>query len=146
MHRTVASATAEGRFLLLMGGGPDNDGTLAQRIGSELDWVRLALLAERENAYPVFWQCISRLGREHVPADMAEAMRKRGMGPQFSRRRTGPLLENTAAALKAAVLHAILLPGAGLPRGLYQGSVERPLGDIHLLVHAEQALAARDAL
>jgi hypothetical protein len=146
MKQSVANATAEGRFLLLMAGGPENDAPLAERATSGLDWQRLAALAERENAYPVFWQRLARISGVNVPSDLAEAMRKRSLVAQFTLLNQGRLLEKTVGALNAAGIDSILLKGAGLAAGVYKSFIERPMGDIDLLVRPEQALAARDTL
>jgi hypothetical protein len=146
MTPAAPNGSAEAKFLLLMAGGRGNDATLAALAEPGLDWPRLSILAERENAYPVFWQRVSRLPSANVPTDLAESMRRRAMVAQFTLLHQMRMLESTLAALNAAGIDSILLKGAGLAAGVYKSFVERPMGDIDLLVRPEQALGARDAL
>jgi len=135
----------EARFLLLMAGGTSDD-ELRALADAGLDWQVLGILAEREHTFPVFWNRIARVAKGQYPAELGQQMSRRAMVAQFSLLNQMRLLQTTLAALNAAGIESILLKGAGLAAGLYKSFVERPMGDVVLLVRPEAAVAARDVL
>ena len=73
-------------------------------------------------------------------------MRRRARVAEFTLVHQERLLERSLAALRQAEIDVLLLKGSGLAAGLFRSFTNRPMGDIDLLVHHDEALSARDVL
>lgn len=147
MQPPAASATRlsetlspEAQLLFLTAGGAANDDAL-RAVASRIDWPRLALIAERENAATVVTRRLVQ-ARVTLPA-AAEPLRRLAMVAEFQQAHLELRLQETLRALRAAAIDTVLLKGAALGHTVYARFADRPMADVDLLVRPGQAMAAR---
>jgi hypothetical protein len=99
-------------------------------------------LAERERAVPVLWRRLRDVGPDAVPSDAAAQLQRQAMVSEFTMGHLEHRLRDTLAVLSGAGVDAILLKGAALAHTVYPSFVERPMGDVDLLI--DQRHADRD--
>ncbi len=139
------SLSPEARLLLLSAGGEDNDPEIASLLEAGIDWPRLGWLADWENAAPVLWRRLC----EVEPAQMSDTsagLRQLAMVGDFRVRQIEARLKDVIAALGAEGIPMMLLKGAAVASTVYPDFASRPMSDIDLLLHAEQAHRARALL
>ena len=140
---SVSSLPAEARLLLLTAGGRELDPALTSLLDGTINWDKLSLLADREQAAPVL---LARLTELRPELEIGAALRRLAMVSAFHLRLLQRRLYETIAALDAAGIEAVLLKGAGLGHSAYPAFTDRPMGDIDLLVARECIPAAREVL
>ena len=131
-------------MVLLSAGGDAASPALQALMRHKVDWPRLCALADYEQATPVLWAQLSRLGCSADPA--SGALQRLAMVSEFGLRRLQQRLYQTYDALAAAGLDAVALKGAAVAHLAYPSFVERPMSDIDLLVPPERAAAADEIL
>ncbi|MEM7195508.1 MAG: nucleotidyltransferase family protein [Pseudomonadota bacterium] len=118
---------------------------LALALDEVSDWQSLAHAAERAGLSNILYNHLQLMGRE-LDDDMDrqfKALKVRQM--RAHRTRTQSLTE-ILDALAAKEIKSVLLKGAALAHVLYESPIFRPMSDIDLLVHADDALDAQAVL
>ncbi|HEX8848353.1 MAG TPA: nucleotidyltransferase family protein [Gemmatimonadaceae bacterium] len=139
----LARLTPEARLLFLAAGGQAGDGEIRSLLSENLDWARVAMLAEREKAATVLWQRIHRIAPDTARRGGAATLQRLARIVQFKMEYLGQRVAETIAALEGAGIEFTLLKGAALAAGVYGSFPQRPMIDVDLLVEPERA---RDAL
>ncbi|MBA3443368.1 MAG: nucleotidyltransferase family protein [Gemmatimonadales bacterium] len=134
----------EARVILLSAGGDAASPLLRKLLAQNIDWPLLCALADREQASPILWAQVRRLGCGGGPE--SDPLKRLAMVSEFSLLRLQRRLYETCDALAAGGIDAVLLKGAAVAHTAYPRFVERPMRDIDLLVEPEQADAAKQAL
>lgn len=109
------------------------------------DWVALLQEARRANMAGILLEQVRNLGIS-IPLEIENSLRAAALAVAARQLHWRRELEPTLAVLNAADVPVMLLKGAALNLTLYSRSDLRPLSDLDLLVPAEQAVAAREAL
>src|SRR5262245_24569249 len=130
----MSPGVREARALTLSAGGTRNDEAVAELMGKGAEWDRFGACAERENAFPVVWRRLSSDLRQRIPAPLAEQFRRRALVAEFTLHQLERLLGESLEALDRAGVDVVLLKGAAMVGTTYGSCVERPMGDIDLLV------------
>ena len=139
-----ALLSPEAQFLFLTAGGSGTAARLRWLLDSQLDWVTLRSLAQRERATLIVWQWLQRLGTDHLPAEIADGWRRLAMVCEFEARRLERCLHEAVDALASQGIDVMLLKGSALAYTAYTSFAERPMGDLDILVrpaHAHEAWA-----
>ena len=136
----------EAKLLYLTAWGPAGDSSikeLAPRIGS---WPWLIAVAEMERATRVVWQRCIALGV--TPASEASRVQLEELASiaAFRAEHLRVRLLETIAVLDREGIDFILLKGAALANTIYSSFIERPMGDIDLMVAPTTAQAAHAVL
>ena len=121
------------------------DAELMRWLAEPLDWTPLARLAEQEKLLSVLWRTLSRLGSA-MPPQLATLLRQRAAVEEFRLSLTESVLTDALAVLEREQVPVMLLKGAALAATVYGSFAERPMGDLDILVPAEQATNAWNAL
>jgi hypothetical protein len=129
----------EGQLLLLTAGGAQNDDALRDLLAADLSWPKLCFLAERENASAIIARRLQTVAPERLAGDDAGTLRKLAMVAEFKMLALKPLLRETVGALRGRRIEVMLLKGSALAYTAYSSFTDRPMGDLDLLVPAEQA-------
>jgi hypothetical protein len=108
----------------------------------ELDWGRLALVAQQEGATSALWQWMRQASGGAVRPDVAEQWQKRAMVSAFQSLHLERVLHEALDVLASRRIDVMLLKGSALAYTAYGSFAERPMGDLDVLVRAGQA---RDA-
>ncbi len=112
-----------------------------------LDWLRALYIAEKELAATALWRSLERSGMStRMPTEIAERMRRNAMVTDFRMMRLGQRLRDTLRTLEERGIPVMLLKGAALGALLDPTFRERPMVDLDLLVHSEDAARAREAI
>lgn len=135
----LASLGPEARLLLLSAGGADNDQEMRRTAAAPLDWARLLAMAEGERATAILWRRLESIGVRTIPAAERVQFERLMMISDFKALYLKQRLDETLAVLGAAGVDVVLLKGAALGSTVYGSFVERPMGDLDLLVDAARA-------
>ena len=116
---------------------------------SEIDWMVVAQMAERENLLGVLWPALSR-GREAItdaiPDTIAGAMRRQALVSEFRMAALEAQLAQVVRLLDDHGIPVMLMKGAALAMTRYGSFARRPMGDLDLLVREAQAQQAWELL
>ncbi|MBV6521083.1 MAG: hypothetical protein MNPFHGCM_01206 [Gemmatimonadaceae bacterium] len=134
----------EARLLLLTAGGKCNDEAIAAGLKLPIDWAKLSWLAEWERATNVVWRRLHAVAPAAIPEDAALSWERLAMVTDFHALYLQERFTETVSALVDAGIEVILLKGAALAQTSYASFVERPMGDVDLLVAPSQAQQAWD--
>lgn len=156
-RRLTVPLPPETRLLLLSAGaglGLEEPAAAAARAAAfeaivareEIDWQRLLVLTVQQRAASVLWPQLAALPAGRVPAEFGRALQQHAMIAEFRQRHLAARLHAVLAELDAAGIRVLLLKGAALALTLYRDLVDRPMGDIDLLVDAVDALRAETLL
>ncbi len=140
------SLSAEARVLLLSAGGPENDPALRALLRRGVLWPRLARLAARENALAVLMRRLDAAAPDVLPPSVRAEWQPLARVAEFRLAWLDERLSQTLAALHAGGIGGVLLKGAALARTVYPSFVQRPMGDLDLLVPASEAARAHALL
>ena len=132
--------------LLCLAAGSDNDSMIERAVDAGVDWARAFRIAERENAFPVFWNRIAPYATRVAPPAIAEQMQRRSLVAEFTLRNQERLLENGLRSLSEIGLEVMLLKGAALASTIYGAFTRRPMGDVDILTHPSDAQRVWDRL
>lgn len=107
-----------------------------------MDWSLALSLAEHERATSVLWKTVLRGSEEDLPPHVVEVTQRLSMLADFA----SFVLEDRCRTLVRAAsdrgIDVVLLKGAALALSVYDGFVDRPMGDLDILVAPDQATAA----
>ena len=142
---TVSGLGHETR-LLCLAAGSDNDAEIERAVGAGVNWAHAFRIAERENAFPVFWRRIAPYAGRVAPPAITEQMQKRSLVAEFTLRNQERLLETGLRSLAEIGLEVMLLKGAALATTIYGSFVRRPMGDVDILTHPNDAQRVWDRL
>ena len=120
---------------------------IRELLHGELDWEKLGWLAERERAAPVLWGQLQAI--ESVPGKLppqAAHLQRLAMVSEFRMMHLEQRLARSLEALSDAEIDVMLLKGAALALTVYGSFVRRPMIDVDVLVHEDEALRAREVL
>ncbi|HEY9427938.1 MAG TPA: nucleotidyltransferase family protein [Gemmatimonadaceae bacterium] len=156
----LSTLSPEAELLLLTAGSAPvaaSDGSRAansagarrirELLHGELDWEKLGWLAERERAAPVLWGQLQAI--ESVPGKLppqAAHLQRLAMVSEFRMMHLEQRLARSLEALSDADIDVMLLKGAALALTVYGSFVRRPMIDVDILVHEDEALRAREVL
>jgi hypothetical protein len=148
MLTSVLSPEAQ---LLLASGREDEAGARAVRslLERPINWERLFVLATQEKAAPVLLRTLTdpaRGGGPSMPPERLAQLRKLAMVVEFKMLYLKQRLDETIGVLASTGIDGVLLKGAALGCTVYPTIVDRPMGDIDVLVPAERAYEARTML
>ncbi len=157
---TLSNLSPEAELLLLTAGSAPvaaSDGAPAwnavgarrirELLHGDLDWEKLGWLAERERAAPVLWGHLQAI--EKAPGKLppqASHLQRLAMVSEFRMMHLEQRLADSLEALSDAGIDVMLLKGAALALTVYGSFVRRPMIDVDVLVHEDEALRARDVL
>lgn len=120
---------------------------LARQLDRDICWELLLLLAEEEKATPVLHRRLAEAVRAHATppgaGEALEVLERLACVHRFRLLELERRLLALVGAYRSAGIHAVLLKGAALRMCVYGSLVERPMGDIDLLVEPAQVPAAR---
>ncbi|MQA90960.1 MAG: hypothetical protein GEU90_12095 [Gemmatimonas sp.] len=143
-HRELLSPEASVLLLALNPGGRAKLDSAVE--DPRLDWGRLFWLAEREKATPVLWSALRELPPRRVPAEASRRMEQLAAISDFRMLRLEQLLIEALSILAEQKIDAVLLKGAALCATVYGSFAARPMYDVDLLLRAEDAETAWEAL
>ena len=129
----------EARLVLLTAGGSRNDAALRQLLNGRLDWVKVFALARREHAESILWRCSNAVQHRPTPDAPREALQRIAMIAELNLVHLKRLLHRALGALAAAGIDAMLLKGGALAYTAYASFLDRPMGDVDLLVWPDRA-------
>jgi hypothetical protein len=132
----------EAQVLTLLAGGESDDAAARQLLGSELNWLKLGVLAEGERATPIVWQWLQRVHAPSMPVELTTAWRRAAMVSEFQLLRLERRLHDVIGALGREGIEVMLLKGSALAYTAYGCFTNRPMGDLDLLVRPERAQGA----
>src|SRR4051812_40441453 len=139
-HMIAASDTTEASLFLRVAANPPAKGTnwwLSSGGESRSpDWERIIAFALAENAVTVLNARMNTLPRGVVPADARERVARLALIWNFKLRLLERRLVESLAVLARADIEVVLLKGAALALPTYRGLVDRPMGDIDVVVAA----------
>lgn len=114
--------------------GATCDETMFTRLTMDpFDWDAVGRLAEREKLVPVVWRCI----RDHasqMPAKTAAAFQQESARTELRMVATEAALRRVLLLLHTNGVQVVLLKGAALALTAYGSFVNRPMGDLDILV------------
>jgi hypothetical protein len=120
---------------------------IRELLHGELDWEKLGWLAERERAAPVLWGALQAIeGDARKLPPQAAHLQRLAMVSEFRMMHLEQRLADSLEALSDAGIDVMLLKGAALALTVYGSFVRRPMIDVDVLVHENEALRARDVL
>lgn len=109
------------------------------------DWPRALTLAEMEGATPAIWRLVQPR-RTELPREIAEFLRMRAMVSEFRMTLLSQRAQETVRAFATAGIPVLLLKGAAIGAMTDPTFRSRPMGDVDLLIHPEDAERATAAL
>jgi hypothetical protein len=136
----------EARLLFLAANGSGSDSSISRLLDSDLNWVELCRLAEREKASSILWPKIENLGSGKIPAEAETHLKKLARVTSFHMSYLEQLVIQSVTALDHAGLEYTLLKGAALACSIYGSFEQRPMIDVDILVNNADGGAAVDAL
>lgn len=143
--RSLAHLSAAPRLLLASGGPKGVEGLDSRFDGSRLDWELLLALSQHERATAVLWPQLRDSQRFRPPDDVAERLQRLAAIARFHALHVESRLQETVRVFAERNLPVILLKGAALASTVYSSWVERPMGDLDILIDPADVLRARDA-
>ena len=137
----------EARLLLFATRAPsaEDDRAISELVAQPLNWRLVGALAEREKLLPVLWNRL----RGHTPAvppEIAERIHAQAAVTEFRMAMTETVLQEVVRRLAAENIRVMLLKGAALATTVYPSFAARPMGDVDILVHPEEAQGAWQCL
>jgi Uncharacterised nucleotidyltransferase len=136
----------EAQLLFLAANNSASDASIVRLLESNLNWVDLFRLAEREKAARVLWDRIEKLQAARVPVEVQAGFRKLARVTSFRMSYLEQLVMQSATALDLAGIDYVLLKGAALACSVYGSFEQRPMVDVDILVNTSDANAAVDVL
>lgn len=134
----------EAQAVFLTAGGAENDVSLRRLVTGPIQWDNFLIAAEWERSLPISWQRIAALSPT-VPSDVAQSLDRLSAVCQFQSAVLRDRLEEFLRELARRDISVILLKGAAIALSKYGTFVERPMGDLDLLVAPEHCERAWDA-
>lgn len=136
-----------GEALLRLGADPDANHTATLAALSDCDWRALLQSAIEARLIPIVARAVERSGiRAEPPADVAAAIASECRWHSLNTLRQQAAVARLTRTLDKLGFAPIALKGVALAHCSYPDPVLRPMRDLDLLLPAEQAEAAQDAL
>jgi hypothetical protein len=143
---SMDSRTATIRLFMLTAGAAELEDQLDEAAHAAIDWELLLALADFELAHPVIWNRLAPVAGTHMPAGIAEFLRKAALSETIRLLHVEGRLSSAVTTLSAGGVECMLLKGAALGNTVYPSFAERPMGDLDILVPADRALDAHATL
>lgn len=133
----------EARLLLFATRVPsaEDDRAIDTLVAQPLRWRLVGELAEREKLLPVLWNRL-RGHTGNVPEHIADRIHAQAAVTEFRMAMSEATLQRVVEQLAAEGVRVMLLKGAALATTVYPSFAARPMGDLDILVHPEQAQRA----
>jgi hypothetical protein len=128
----------EAQLLLLTAAVSPSDAATRRVVSTGIDWDMLCALAEHERATSIVLRELGRLDAAESASGFGD-LRQRATGSLIQALHLEQLLHRTIDGLMALGIEPMLLKGAGLAYTAYASFADRPMGDLDVLVRAEQA-------
>ena len=138
MVTTRVPLAPEAQLLLLTAAVAPSDAATRGVLSAGIDWDVLCALAEHERATPIVLRQLGRLDPPESASGFAD-LRRRATGSLMQMMHLERLLHQMLDCLGDRGIEPMLLKGAGLAYTAYPSFVDRPMGDLDVLVRAEQA-------
>ncbi|MEW5919227.1 MAG: nucleotidyltransferase family protein, partial [Gemmatimonadota bacterium] len=129
----------EAKLLFLTAWGHAADESIVQLAPSVKSWPWFIALTELERASRVVWQRLSSLGVRPTPPESERQLEHLSSIAAFNAEHLRARLEETLSVYQREGIEVILLKGAALANTIYPSFIERPMGDIDVLVRPEQS-------
>src|SRR5574341_1546897 len=136
----------ETKLLFLTAWGPAADASIIEIAPRIKSWSWFIAVAELERATRVAWERLVALGIKPEPQSNALQFEQLASIAAFRAEHLRVRLEETLNALAAEGIEVVLLKGAALASTVYQSFLERPMGDLDLLVAEEDAQRAHSIM
>lgn len=141
---TRAQLRPETKLLFLTAWGPAADASISEIVPRIKSWPRFLAIAELERATRVAWERLVALGVQPGPQENGEQFAHLAAIAAFRAEHLRARLEETLTALSREGIDVVLLKGAALASTVYRSFIERPMGDLDLLVAAQDAQRAHE--
>lgn len=128
----------EPRLVALTAGGAQNDAAIADLLARRLDWAHVERVAERERAVAQVVRRVSVLSDSQIGTE-PERLLKLARVSDFQLGLLHSRLATVVRGLAELGIDVVLLKGAGLAHSVYASPLDRPMGDMDLLVHPDCA-------
>lgn len=136
---TRTQLRVETKLLFLTAWGPSADSSIIDLAPRVTSWPWFLGIAELERATRVAWERLSALGA--LPETKASAAQFEQLASiaAFRAEHLRARLQETLDVLARNGIRVVLLKGAALASTVYRSFIERPMGDLDLLVPSEDA-------
>lgn len=141
-----APLRSETKLLFLTAWGPAADASIVDLASRIRNWQWLIDVAELERATRVAWDRFRSLGVQPQPEANRLRMENLATIAAFRAEHLKARLRETLAVLVREGIEVVLLKGAALATTVYTSFLDRPMGDLDLLVAPEDAERAHIAL
>lgn len=125
--------------LLLRAARVDRAESPPSAVPALLDWSLLLALAEYERATSIVWKKLLSGQEPLMPRPIAESFRRLSMLTDFRSLTLEERCQGMLAAARDNGIEVMLLKGAALASTTYRGFVDRPMGDLDILVSPRDA-------
>ena len=136
---TRAQLRPETKLLFLTAWGPAADASIVDLAPRIKSWPWFIAVAEMERATRVVWERFVALGVQPQPPTNGLQLEQLATIAAFRAEHLRARLEETLEVLSQAGIHVVLLKGAALATTVYRSFIERPMGDLDLLVAPQDA-------
>jgi hypothetical protein len=133
------------RLVLCSAGGPETDDAIAALSARVTDWPRLIALSVSEGAQPALGKRLRAVSAP-IPDDARRAFEHLERAASFRQHYLHSRMIDALRLLSDAAIPVVLLKGAALVQTTYESVLDRPMSDVDLLVHADQADVAQSIL
>jgi hypothetical protein len=124
----------EAKLLFLTAWGSEADRSIVELARRIRSWPWLIAVAELERATRVLWQRCASLGVHPVPEESKLQLEQLASIAAFRAEHLRARLHETLAVLQRERIDCVLLKGAALANTIYPSFIERPMGDIDLMI------------
>ncbi|MGH7712724.1 MAG: nucleotidyltransferase domain-containing protein [Gemmatimonadaceae bacterium] len=129
-----APLRTEAKLLYLTAWGPAADASIVDVARQVQSWPWFIAAADLERATRVAWQRLGSLGIQPTTPESRLQFEQLASIAAFRAQHLDARLQETLALLAREGIHVILLKGAALANTIYPSFIERPMGDIDLMV------------
>src|SRR5688572_19827995 len=140
-----ASLRPETKLLFLTAWGPEADAKIVDLAPRIRNWPWFTAVAELERATRVAWERLSALGVQPRPEAGGLQFEQLATIAAFRAEHLRARLHDTLQTLSREGIDVVLLKGAALASTVYPSFIERPMGDLDLMVAPEDADRAHAA-
>lgn len=134
-----AQLRPETKLLFLTAWGPAADASIVDLAPRIKSWPWFIAVAELERATRVVWERFVALGVQPQPPTNGLQLEQLATIAAFRAEHLRARLEETLEVLSQAGIHVVLLKGAALATTVYRSFIERPMGDLDLLIAPQDA-------
>ena len=141
--RLLALLPPEAQLLLLSAGEEENDAALRALLAGPIRWDDLLTLLEWERAVPVAWWRFKRLGVA-LDQEGTDAIERLARVTEFRAMMLEDRLRRLLGGFETEGIPVILLKGSALAFSAYDRFVDRPMGDLDVLIAPRHSRRAWD--